>query len=294
MRSISTYRTILQKKGLRYAIQEGWRAVWPLWCTRDKAVKDLIHSQRVERYLRRYLQFATDYPEPSVSVPPIIWICWLQGMEQAPLLVQQCYASVLRYAEGFEVRLITAENMFDYVQIDPRVVEKYRAGRIPFAQFSDILRVALLAEHGGIWMDATVAMTGAMPDYVTRGSLFMFRTSLLQQMPTAASNWFLAACPHHPLMLNMRELLTQYWLHESHLRDYYIFHILLYILVREHAQSQRLFRAMPYVPNVDVHTMMYRAAEPFSEALKADILSRSTIHKLSYKNDIDYSLYIQS
>jgi len=281
---------------LRYSISEGWRAIWPIWWTTSKSVKTLIGQERAHRYLHKYLKYARDYEEPQAgeTTPRIIWICWLQGMEAAPETVQLCYRSVQKWAKDFEIRIITEENMLDNVTLPEKVVKKYRKGSIPFAQFSDIVRVSLLAEHGGIWMDATVAMTGEMPTYVTDTPLFMFRGSWLQPGRTMASNWFLASTKGHPVMQNMKELLLQYWQHESFLRDYYIFHILLYILAHEHPQTRRLVNAMPYVQNADVHSMMYRAAtEEYSDALKKDILRASTIHKLSYKNDIDYHLYIQ-
>lgn len=296
MRSVKAYIDILRKKGLRYSLAEGWRAVWPLWWTMDKATKDLIHQGRSYHYLKaKYGHVFADYEEPVGQVPKVIWICWLQGIEQAPRTVQLCYESVKKWAgKEFEIRVLTAENMLAYVTLPGEIITKYRSGRIPFAQFSDILRVSLLAEHGGIWMDATVMMTGEMPNYVTDGALFMYRGSWLQPGKTVASNWFLASVKGHPIMQNMRAVLIDYWQHENYLRDYYIFHILLKVLVETNEQSRCLFEAMPYIQNVDVHTMMFRAGkEPYSEALKADILSRSHIHKLSHKNGIDYHLYIQ-
>lgn len=295
MRSLATYRDILRKKGWRYSLAEGWRAICPIWWTTDKEIKALIRQDRTYLYLKKhYSKYMRDYAEPQGTIPKIIWICWLQGIENAPETVKMCYESVCRWTSAnFEIRVLTAENMFEYVSLPDSIVDKYKKGRIPFAQFSDILRVSLLAAHGGIWMDSTVLMTGRMPDYVTEESLFMYRSSWLVPGRTKTSNWFLASVPGHPVMENMRQLLIAYWQRESYLRDYYIFHILLAILVEENQQAKRLFEAMPYIQNVDVHTMMYRAAkEPYSVRLKQDILSKSNIHKLSHKNGIDYSMYI--
>jgi len=295
MRSLKTYIDILQKKGLRYSIQEGWRAIWPIWWTSNQSIKNRIHQERTYQYLlRHYVPYITSQPNPQGNVPKIIWICWLQGMDTAPKTVQLCYESVQRWAKGFDIRLLTAENMLQYVSLPNDIINKYQSGRIPFAQFSDILRVSLLAEHGGIWMDATVMMTGEMPKYVTEGDLFMYRESWLQSSRSLASNWFLASTQGHPIMRNMQQLLIAYWQHEHYLRDYFIFHILLYILVRNNAQCKQLFNRMHYVSNADVHAMQFRAAnEPYSELLKQDILQNSTIHKLSHKNAVDYHLYIQ-
>lgn len=297
MRPIAKYIEILKKKGLRYSIQEGWRALWPLWFTTDREVKDLIHQRRAICYLERRYKFCfRDYPLPDkeARVPKQIWICWLQGLENAPVLVQKCVESVRKQCPDFNVTVLTEETMFEYVTLPVEVVKKYNSGRLPFTQFSDILRVALLSQHGGIWMDATVFMSGEMPREVTEGSLFMFRAGWLSPSLHVGSSWMLASVAHHPVMVNLFEALCEYWRQESFLRDYYLVHDLLAVAYRTHEQSKQLIDAMPYVNNLDPHTLMYRAAQqPFSEALKQDIFSRSHIHKLSYKNAVDYSMYLQ-
>lgn len=286
MRSFGTYLNILRKKGLRYSIHEGWRAIWPLWFTTNQAVKDLIHQDRALKYLtRKYAGYLCDYPEPEgQSIPKIIWICWLQGLEQAPLLVQRCVASVQRQCPDYDVRILTAQNLLDYVSLPEQIMSKYRSGRLPFTQFSDILRLSLLSQHGGIWCDATVLMTGALPQYVVHGTLFMFRTSWLQPSCHLGSSWFLASVAGHQVIRNWSELLNQYWIHESYLKDYYVVHDLLAVVYRNHSQSHRLIDDMPYINNVDPHTLLFRLFNPYSEEKWQEMCSRSSIHKLSYKH----------
>lgn len=255
-----------------------------MWFTRNKQVKELIDQERVAVYLKRhYSRYIHDVEYTETAVPKIVWICWLQGEENAPALVKQCIRSVRRYASDCEVRILTEQNLGEYVTFPDDVWAKYRSGKIPFTQFSDLLRVALLAEHGGIWMDATVLLTDRLPDYVSSGSLFMFRESWLQRGVTVASSWFLASCAGHPIMVNMRDLLVRYWQRESHLRHYFIVHLFMSVLVRNSEQCKALFERMPYVSNVDVHTMMFRLFEPYTPALWAEITGRSSVHKLSYK-----------
>lgn len=284
MRSLSTYINILKKKGLRYSIREGWKAIWPLWFTTNKQVKELIAQDRAYHYLkRRYARYIKEYDVPKTDIPHIIWICWLQGRDQAPELVQQCINSVEKYAKGFEIRLLTEESMWEYVSLPENIIRKYKRGQIPFTQFSDLLRVCLLAQHGGIWMDATVLLTDSIPDFVFENHLFMFRTSWLQPSKHYGSSWFLAASQGHPLMLNMQELLIQYWTHESTLIDYYLVHDLFALVINENPQCKELLNAIPYIQNVDVHTMMFRMFEPYTDKLWNQITGRSSIHKLTYK-----------
>jgi len=297
MKTLEEYIQVLKRKGLCFAFHEGWKAICPLWWTTSQPAKELIHQERTFRYLqKRYAASIQAVEMPAQTrIPKIIWICWLQGIDHAPELVRQCFATVQHWASDYEIRVLTEENLFSYLSLPDAIMSKYQKGRIPFAQFSDIVRVSLLAQYGGIWLDATVALTGPLPRYITDEPLFFFRSSWLNPSPHIGSNWLLASTAKHPIMVNMAHLLVMYWQKEHYLRDYYIFHLLLAIVVKNSQQAAEMVARMPYVDNTAVHTMMFRGAkESYSQALKDDILSRSTIHKLSYKNGIDYSLYIQS
>ncbi len=57
-----------------------------------------------------------------------IWVCWLQGMEQAPDIVKICYESICRQFSNREVVLITNENYADYITLPHYIVEKCAGG----------------------------------------------------------------------------------------------------------------------------------------------------------------------
>ena len=46
-----------------------------------------------------------------------VWICWLQGIENAPDLVQKCYASLHKNLEEKEIILLTEDNYKKSVDI---------------------------------------------------------------------------------------------------------------------------------------------------------------------------------
>ena len=52
-----------------------------------------------------------------------VWICWLQGMENAPQIVRDCYASVCYWMKDWKITVITADNMNEYVQFPDYIVE---------------------------------------------------------------------------------------------------------------------------------------------------------------------------
>lgn len=286
MRSIKTYYEILKKKGLYTCLREARKALQPLWQTRDKEAIDLIMAERVSKKL--YKRYRTLIEAPlSESIPQepakIIWICWLQGEEQMPTIVKRCYQSVRHWAADYEIRLITDENWKEYVTLPEHIITKYQRGIISFTHFSDILRLALLVQHGGIWMDATVLLTGAMDKQIITSPLFYFRQSVLSTMPHAGSSWFIVAQKHNPVLLRLTDLLSEYWKKENKMADYYLFHLFLYLLVTRNRQAKEQVKAMPYISNVDAHILQFSLFDTFSQDSWEHITHRSDIHKLTWK-----------
>lgn len=287
MRSIRTYLEILRKKGLYMCLREAKKAVWPIWWTHSKAAIEQIQAERASRYLWRHykelIMTPLDETQQTNELTRIVWVCWLQGMENAPEIVKQCVASVKRYMPNYEVRVLTADNIFDFVTLPEHIVRKYKNGTITFTHFSDILRTALLVQQGGIWLDATVLLTESIPIEMTEAPLFFLQKSVLSSIPHAGSSWFIAAHKGNAVFQRVSDMLSAYWKHENILRDYYLFHCILYLILTRNAQAFASFKAMPYIPNVDAHTLQFYLFEDFNEAQWKHICSRSAIHKLTWK-----------
>ena len=70
-----------------------------------------------------------------------VWVCWMQGMEQAPALVQRCYRSLQENIKDKEIILLTEKNLGQYVKIPDFIMDKLHKGIITRTHFSDILRL---------------------------------------------------------------------------------------------------------------------------------------------------------
>ena len=108
-------------------------------------------------YLERYssaCEWSRTEWEPT-GESKIFWTCWWQGVENAPLLVQKCIERMNRFSNGYEVRVVTEANVNDYIRLPEYIIQKHEQGIIPHAHFSDIVRLMLLREYGGIWIDST-------------------------------------------------------------------------------------------------------------------------------------------
>lgn len=90
-----------------------------------------------------------------------IWVFWGQGEASMPPLVKACYRQLTRFNKN--VLLITFDNVGDYIDLPEKVYHKVLNGKLSWAHFSDIIRTSLLAKYGGLWLDATVWVSGTLP-----------------------------------------------------------------------------------------------------------------------------------
>lgn len=111
-----------------------------------------------------FLEFEKDTEIGCFQENVPIWICWWTGEETAPELVKQCIRSIRANAGKHPVNLITEENYAQFLTIPEYILEKAKHGKIINAHLADYIRVALIAEHGGLWLDATIFCNGTVPD----------------------------------------------------------------------------------------------------------------------------------
>lgn len=209
------------------------------------------------------------------------WICWLQGMDAAPTVVKQCYASINKWLQGWDIVLITSENYADYADLPDFIIDKWKSGVISNTHFSDILRLQLLIEHGGLWLDATTMLTGVLPDYVVQSDFFVYHNGWMDEEMINMASWFIySAQPHFNLLVQTLDLLFEYWNKFNYLKNYFLLHMLFRIVTDANKQS---WSAVPYFNQIDNHLLMNELLKPFDSYRADQIKALTPIHKLTYK-----------
>lgn len=120
-------------------------------------------------------------------------------------MVQLAMATWRTYAPDYEVNLINLENYKEHLQEPedtPRAVGPESFEFI--ARFSDWLRLALLAKHGGVWLDATLLLTAPLQYLVNESANFSG-----VHLEDRVESFFLASRAHEVLMQRWRDTLFQ-------------------------------------------------------------------------------------
>lgn len=91
------------------------------------------------------------------NIPLTIWTYW--NADELPELIQACVASWKRHLPEFKVIVLTPSNLKHYTSLEPRKLSWCDRP----ARESDMIRLDILARHGGVWSDASIYITQPYP-----------------------------------------------------------------------------------------------------------------------------------
>lgn len=224
------------------------------------------------------------------TIPKIIWTCWLQGMEHAPLMVKVCVESQRKELPDYEHRVLTLANYKQWVALPDYVEEKFKKGFIPKALFSDLLRLSVLRKYGGVWMDASVLCTGFGNEKlqnrwerIEQSDFTIFRYfERGTKREVGLSNWFIAARPNEIVISSVLAMLLAYWKDYNCTVDYYIMHLFIGYALQ---QFPSIMEKMPRENSF--HSLMLRnvLGMDYNKEWWDDVKAHVFLHKLSYRNN---------
>ncbi|NKX86544.1 capsular polysaccharide synthesis protein [Nocardia coubleae] len=227
---------------------------------------------------RWQVRFAGPYartPVPSDRV----FTYWNQPVDTAPPLVQACIAQIRRFYP--HLRVLDGASARDLVDIPDRIATVVEQSRP--AHFSDYLRTRLLAEHGGIWFDATVwlgsNLDAQLHRYLRSGTVFPSWTK------RQIANWFIASHSRTPLITLQYLALQAWWDAYDDLPDYFLYHRVFEVLRALVPEVRGQWDSTPRLSSSAAHLLQLEMMQPWNPATVDAILTAAPLQKLSYKYD---------
>lgn len=213
-----------------------------------------------------------------------IWICWFQGIENAPELVKACYNSVVKNYNDKEIIVLTEENYKQYVDIPEYILKKWEKGYITFAHFSDILRIELLSKYGGLWLDSTIFTTKRSELVFNENiELFVYKQVDLDRknpLSIVASSWLMYSNKNNNIINLTKKLLHEYWKNYNHIINYNLIH-LFFTLSTEVYKDE--WNKVPTFNNISPHILQFELNDDFEEVRFNQIRDMSDFHKLNWR-----------
>lgn len=235
-----------------------------------------VYPEIVERYC--------NMPESEILVSDFyIWVFWGQGASNMPPIVRLCYKQLCSNNLQLRqrVKLLDLQNVLKYVDIPKFVFDKLKQGKLLYAHFSDILRNALLAKYGGMWIDATCWTAHPLPDMAYENAFFSPHNE------ADGTHWCTYAMGGNRIgsvtFSFVRDMLIAVCEREELFPDYLFQDRLLDYAHRKIAASKQSMDATP--TNSTRRFMLYpKMNHPFDRNFYSDLISTDWIFKLSYKS----------
>lgn len=251
-------------------------------------VRLAVNNRILNKLRKKYRPFIENYVKNDVQnlekkQSKKVWVCWLQGMENAPEMVKICYQSLQDNLHDREIVLLTEENYRDYVTFPDYIQGKIDQGIISKTHMSDLLRLELLIQYGGTWIDATVYCSGNdYPDYMFESDLFVFQNLKpgLDGHCTRISSWFMSACSNQPILLLTRALLYDYWKKKNYMVDYFLLHDFFELAIEVYPEEWK--KVVPF-SNAIPHILLLRLFEEYDEKIWYAVKEMTYFHKMTYK-----------
>ena len=212
-----------------------------------------------------------------------IWICWLQGEDDMPEIVQTCIQSVKKYAsEDVKIHFITAENVGQFIHIPDYIIRKVNKGIISLTHLSDIIRNELLYRYGGLWLDATIFVSGKIPIYLFEKSFYSICIEGGGVYYGLFTSFLYGGQKHSPLFRKMLDFFYEYWKQHNRLIEGHWMNLWLAILYK-HYQQVRKEIAQNSSDNNRIEELVKHINEPFDFKKWEELTDHQVFHKMNWR-----------
>jgi hypothetical protein len=154
----------------------------------------------------------------------VIWTMWWQGEKEAPLLVKNCIMQMRKLHSNRKVIVIDSENYINYVKLPPVVMEKFDAGKINPTKLSNMIRLSLLYNYGGVWVDSTIWLERSLEDDLFNKDWVSLKTNSPAWIWTTFFIGGRAGNPYFKIVLDMH---YQWWKKYDRVITYLLFDCML-------------------------------------------------------------------
>lgn len=249
-------------------------------------------ADSINEYLSKFQKSVIDHYKHA-DVPTgnnsngVIWVFWWQGESSAPPIVKRCLASIRKNSNGHQVIMIDKNNFSDYVDIPGYVIDKVYRNEITKTHFSDFLRVSLLANHGGAWIDATIYLSHPISEEVFSYPFYSMKKPIPNVGKLYFAQWstfFIAGTKDNLLFKFLQDCYLLHWESNSEQIHYFMFDHLFWVAYKHVDAFKIMIDEVPY-NNARVLKLQHKLEKPYNEIEYQEIIKENHMHKLTWKKE---------
>lgn len=212
-----------------------------------------------------------------------IWVFWYQGIEKAPDIVKACIASIREYCTNYDVIVLDKDNIGEYYVPIEAIQEKLKDRYITLTHFSDILRMNLLDSYGGIWIDATIFLTGD----VFKSKSFYTLKGYFDSWCVSEGKWtiFFMGGENPYLYRFLTIAFNKYWQKHDMQIAYFLTDHLIHMAYCINESIRKCIDSVERFDN-DIYFLQHNLNNILDDETYYNFTKKTLVHKLTYKTEL--------
>lgn len=219
-----------------------------------------------------------------------IWFMWWQGIEQAPQIVKINFQNLKSIFGEDNVILITQKNYKNYTNISNEIAKLVSEEKIGFANWSDIVRFNILRNHGGLWIDATVAVSPRFKEYYEKNKDIFLTLGSEKKNYRNVSNgrwviWLIGGEKDYYLFRFIDDFYANYFKEYSSVLEYFLTDDIINYFYNSNSFFKKEIDNLAVFPKWERYYMFDRLKDNYDKSVidKFNTELLYSVQKLSYK-----------
>lgn len=214
-----------------------------------------------------------------------IWLFCLKGWEKAPYIANQTKDAWKKHNYLWNIELLSEENISNYIKLPNFIIAQRKLNKINDDNMSDIIKLAILNYHGGVWADSNVLCMRALDDWVydciyTTG-FWMFRDV---NKPESIYSGLIVSLKNNYIIQSWYEKMLNYWNASTLKMDNWM-NALFLELISENERFSTIWKFATILNHHDTRIIIQNGTlEPVSENVK-NILNSQCPYFLELKDE---------
>lgn len=213
-----------------------------------------------------------------------IFILWFQGFENAPEVVKTCLKSWKRYNKNWNIIELTNDNLDKYVKLED-LIKNFEDKEISLAHKADLVRLYLLKNFSGIWVDATLYCNRPLDDWIFNyldSGFFAFDKPRGDRL---LSIWFMYSEKDNYLITTWLNKIIKYFEKNNKVSSYFMFQYFFNDLYYNDKKLKKIWDKTKKISSIGPHFLDVKGLHRKKNQEVVDHIQtkKSHVYKLTYK-----------
>lgn len=153
-----------------------------------------------------------------------IWLLWFQGWDNAPFLQKTVAKSWEHYNPEYKIQYLDMNNLKDFINDIDYIYDENK--NISYQAKSDIIRMSLLKNHGGVWADSTFLCMQPLDnwiyDAIKPSGFWMYHgKGAGMDIQYGPCSWFIISVKNSYIISKWKEYTDNYWNINNYTDNYF-------------------------------------------------------------------------